>query len=458
MLIIISDLHLTDGTSGETIKSGAFRAFRERIRDLAYDASWRSNGRYKPIERLDIVLLGDILDVIRSSSWLGGKVRPWDDPQNQGFRARVKKITKDILAANADSVSVLRSLQDPKVITIPKATQSGEPKRVKHDPDASGRNAVEVQVHYLVGNHDWFYHLPGSSYNSVRKAIVDAVGLANDPSEPFAHDPSESAVIRALYKQHRVLARHGDIYDPFNFEADRNASSLGDAIVIELLNRFPKVVEQTLGEQLPNDVLLGLRETDNVRPLLAIPVWLNGLLKRLCPDPKLRRQVKDVWDDLASDFLKLPFVRKRDSFFQLNDLVDKLEWALLFSKGLSLGRLSRVLNWWNAHATGARDTFYEHALSEQAFKNRTAEFVVYGHTHRHELVPLDLSYSPRGELKQFYLNSGTWRRVHELAKLAPKEEEFVDYYVLTYLAFYKDDERGGRKFECWSGALGAAPA
>ena len=41
MLVIISDLHLTDGTSGETINAGAFRVFRERLSDLAYDASWR---------------------------------------------------------------------------------------------------------------------------------------------------------------------------------------------------------------------------------------------------------------------------------------------------------------------------------------------------------------------------------------------------------------------------------
>ena len=61
MLVIISDLHLTDGTSGETIRVGAFRAFRERLRDLVYDASWRADGKYKPLEELNLVLLGDIL-------------------------------------------------------------------------------------------------------------------------------------------------------------------------------------------------------------------------------------------------------------------------------------------------------------------------------------------------------------------------------------------------------------
>jgi hypothetical protein len=64
MLVIISDLHLTDGTSGETIRPGAFRALRENLRELAYDASWRSDKKYVPVDGIDLVLLGDILDII----------------------------------------------------------------------------------------------------------------------------------------------------------------------------------------------------------------------------------------------------------------------------------------------------------------------------------------------------------------------------------------------------------
>jgi len=58
MLVIISGLHPTDGTSGETIRSGAFNGFRERFRDLAYDASWRGDDEYRPLEDIDLLLLG----------------------------------------------------------------------------------------------------------------------------------------------------------------------------------------------------------------------------------------------------------------------------------------------------------------------------------------------------------------------------------------------------------------
>ena len=61
MLIILSDLHLNDGTTGETLSPEAFALFADRLKELAITASWRSDGAYRPIERIDLVLLGDVL-------------------------------------------------------------------------------------------------------------------------------------------------------------------------------------------------------------------------------------------------------------------------------------------------------------------------------------------------------------------------------------------------------------
>ena len=455
MLVIISDLHLTDGTSGETIRAGAFKAFRERLRDLAYDASWRADGKYEPITELHLVLLGDILDVIRSTKWLSDAVRPWNNPQSPAFISKIRTINNAILEQNADSLAVLKSLDDGKTTTVPPATSDGKPATVSREPGAKERQPVKVHIHYLVGNHDWFYHLPGTAYNKVRESVVGKMGLANRADTPFPHDPSESAILQRIYEEHRVFARHGDMYDPFNYEHDRNASSLGDAIVVELLNRFPEEVRKQMGKVLPEECTNGLKEIDNVRPLLVVPVWIDGLLRRTCPDPSMAKTVKQIWDKLADDFLHLDFVRKRDAVFNLFDAVDKLEWALKFSRGVSLNNLSRLLSWIKEKAVTSESSYYAHALTEPAFKNRKAKFIVYGHTHHHEVVPLDSAAMEEGLVNQMYVNSGTWRRVHELARMNPNEEEFMGYHVMTYLAFFKDDERGGRRFESWSGCLGA---
>ena len=54
----------------------------ERLCDLAWRASWRADGSYRPIDRIDLVLLGDVLDIMGSRRWLASPCRPWDDHQS----------------------------------------------------------------------------------------------------------------------------------------------------------------------------------------------------------------------------------------------------------------------------------------------------------------------------------------------------------------------------------------
>jgi UDP-2,3-diacylglucosamine pyrophosphatase LpxH len=459
MVVIISDLHLTDGSSGETIRSGAFRMFADRLRDLAYNASWRPDGTYLPLEELHLILLGDILDIIRSTQWLeeenGASVRPWSDSASLPFINKVSAITAKVIENNAPSLAILKSFSQDATITVPEATAERKPAKVGWEPDAPHRQPVRVRIHYLVGNHDWFFHLPYEPYNAIRQAVVDAIGVETPANKPFPHDPYESDVLRQIYEDHRIFARHGDIYDPYNFPGDRNSSSLGDAVVVELVDRFAMAVRGQMGQQLPELLLTGLKEIDNLRPTAMIPVWIDGLLRKTCPnDPSTQKKVKDVWDCMVDDFIKLDFVQQHHSFFHLFDSVSDLEWGLKFSKGVSHGNLSRLFAWIDDKFAAQQNSYYPHALSEVNFKNRMARFIVYGHTHWYEQVPLSSILTDDGVLNQIYINSGTWRPYHELARPHPEQEEFVGYQVMTYLSFFKDDERNGRLFESWSGALG----
>lgn len=453
MLVVISDLHLTDGTSGTTISERAFKIFRERLREMAYQASWRADGTYKPIEKIDVLLLGDVLDVIRSVKWLDENVRPWDDTQSTEFVQMVQKINSDILSTNEPSFEILRGLNSDDRslrITLPPEDGAGSVAKIGHEPEAEGRVPVDVSIHYMVGNHDWFYHLKGEEYDILRQSVVEAMGLANDFREPFAHESSESTTILEVLNAHEVYARHGDIYDPFNYEGDRDASSLGDAIVVELLNRFPVEVRKQLGDQLPKECLDGLNEIDNVRPLLMIPVWVDALLDKTCSaQPDLAKKVKKIWNSLSDEFLKLEFVRSRDKWWNPLDAVDKLELGLKITSAISFDKIADVIKWFTKKRQGGDESYYKHSLEEQAFKDKKS-FIIYGHTHHSEIVPLDAENNK----DQIYINSGTWRAVFEMAKSETKVPRFVDYKVMTYLTFFKEDERGGKKFEIWSGNLG----
>ncbi len=458
MLVIVSDLHLTDGTSGKTIDSSAFRIFRQRLCDLAYDASYQKNGVYRPIESVDLILLGDILDPIRSTKWLrkeNGKVesiRPWHDSQSPEFINKIGLISRAIIKRNADSLAVLKGLNDGKTITIPPA-QNGKPANVAWNTDSPDRVPVAVNIHYMVGNHDWFYHLPGKEYDEIRQTVIDAIGLVPPAANVFPHSPAESSVLTEIMRQHKVFARHGDVFDAINFEQNRNISSIGDVIVVELLNRFPELVTEQLGQKLPRLFTFGLRELDNVRPNIIVPLWINNLLRLTCSDqPALVKEVHGLWNDLVNQFFKLDFVKQHDTYNPFDE-INKLQSTLRFSEDISfesLGQLVKKFFPW----LGDEGSYAKNALQEESIQNRTAQFVVYGHTHRTEIVPLD-SIEVRGQsLDQIYFNSGTWRRVHELARLIPNKETFVSHNVMTYLAFFKRNERKGRPFEYWSGALG----
>jgi len=448
MLVIISDLHLTDGTSGATVSPGAFELMAERLVDLSISASQRRDGRYQPVERLDLLLLGDVLDVIRSTQWLDGQARPWDGHDSQSLFQQVARITGDILGLNKPALAVLRRLAK-QGLTVPPALTNGRP--------VAGECAhVPVRIHYMVGNHDWFFHLPGEHYNKLRRQLASHMGLATSPNAPFPHEPWESNELLQVLRRHKVFARHGDIYDPFNYEGDRDASSLGDVIVLELLSRFNIQVARQLGDDLPTAALAGLRELDNVRPVLLIPVWIDGLLERSCPQPAIRKEVKRIWDNLADQFLEHPFVRERDTWCPV-DIVDSLQKALKFSRRLSVGWASWIARFYAELRGASTDSYYQHALSEQDFRNRRARHIVYGHTHHSEVIPLDASFADGFVLHQTYFNSGTWRRVHDQTRLNLREHEFMPADTMTYLAFFKDDERRGRPYETWTGTLGINP-
>ena len=142
MLVTISDVHLTDGTSGTTIDSNAFNIFRERLKDLAYAASDREvNGKeiYRPVKEIHLLLLGDILDVIRSTRWLQDDVRPWHDPTSKVFINKVRDITGAIVTNNAQALGVFRSLG-----------QSGFDIQATK-PDTGEKAHVKVFIYYAVG-------------------------------------------------------------------------------------------------------------------------------------------------------------------------------------------------------------------------------------------------------------------------------------------------------------------
>ena len=452
MLIIISDLHLTDGTAGESVVPGALAMLSGRLHEMAVHASWRASGSYRPIERMDIVLLGDVLDLMTSQRWLAERdVRPWSEPGDPRLVDLVTKITSDVLRHNHQSLESLRALAADGGMTLPPADTSGAP-AWEADPQP-----VAVRIHYMVGDHDWPLHIEGTSYNLLRQSVARHLGLSTRHDVPFPHDPLESEELLEVQRRHRVLARHGDLGDPLALCGDRDRASLTDALVIELVGRFVSAAGAQLGERLPPAAMIALGDMHDVRPLPLVAVWLDGILQRTCPLPADRRAVEEFWDRLVERLLELPPVREARQG-AAEGMVDGLARALLFGKRPASGWSKATRGWLRRLYGREVDSCYALALAEEDFRNRRAKHVVYGHTHRAEMVPLDASYVGTYVLNQVYFNAGCWRRVQRPTAVAPDGNEFIACDTVNCLAFYQGDEREGRPYESWSATLGAPPS
>jgi len=223
---------------------------------------------------------------------------------------------------------------------------------------------------------------------------------------------------------------------------------------MEVCNRYPEELKRR--SELNQEIVDNMRHITNIRPALATPLWVTGQLRKLAMENKLKEvgeaELKGIWDDLADNFLHLDFVHQADKAFEF-DIVDTMQLAIKISKVISFETIDNlVFRLQNKKSAGSDRSFTSYALQEPAFLDNSARYIVYGHTHHHEIVPLDADGEPPLEQDQFYFNSGTWRSYYDLAVKDPKEQKFVRYQTLTYLTFYKDEEREGRLFETWSGA------
>ena len=447
MLIILSDLHLTDGTCGVSISPDAFYVFTERLDEMAMRASWREDGSYQPIDEIKILLLGDILDPLHSTLWLDTEpgmpeyTRPWTDRSKPQYSHKLDQIVDAIIEKNAESLAVLRNIK----VKIPRELESQRNWR-----DIGDIVDVPVYLYYTIGNHDWYFGIPGARFDEIRTKIVDALGLSQS-NTPFPYAPEENEDIEAMLDDYRVYAIHGDRFDTFNFDPSQQGrvhSSLGDVFTVEMLNRFPLEVARQLPE-LPNKVIDNLRELSHVRPALATSLWISSQIKHNNLPDETQTQIKKIWEQMGAEFLALDVVRSYDKSYNF-DSVDKLEIAFTISKIASFQTINDIALWVQEKVWGGTISYAERALEEEAFKSKRANYIVYGHTHHYELKPLDTQETGDQLDDQIYFNSGTWQKFFDLAVNKPYDQKFVPYQVSTYLLFYKDGERRGHKFETLS--------
>jgi len=398
LLIFVSDIHLTDRLHGNAVsKADQFARFWERI------AAARGK---RPAE---LCIVGDLFDLVRSPSWFAGRNRPYHGSSTNGVVKNVDKIVEETIAREAGFFAAIRS-----------KVESGE-----------------LVVHYVIGNHDRLLLTSPAARLRVSRALTGRDDLE-------LHKELE-------FRDHGVLAYHGNVADPINASSD-GEGTIGDAIGNELILKFPRKLRALVGEDHPG--IEQIDDIDDVRPVYAVPAWVR---QQSVMRKELLGPISLVWGETVDEFLAIDFVKswlgKQRKTFSL-DLGKKLRLLLELSR-------NKVI----AHGSDERLTalyrFMQHSFdgkmqdvaAAELHRRRGLRFVVNGHSHFPSMQPLGtIDGKPA-----VYFNTGTWRAVHQIGHDLGGRPSFLAYDAMSYLAFYPTDDKLGRDYEWWTGAMVMAP-
>ena len=196
MLVIISDLHFTDGTTSNwvkgkdtfNIKPGAFKLLLSKISDII-------ENKKDLIQKVCFIYNGDIFDPLRSYRWFDADEdeQPWSMPLGKKkLYAKCREIVKEIIddhKANREALSWLSGNHD----------EFNEVWRVDSKIDRV----------YIPGNHDRILNLDPDCRKMVRECLLDQSGSKVFKNNYF--DPDF----------HQTLVMHGHESDAFNCEIGR---------------------------------------------------------------------------------------------------------------------------------------------------------------------------------------------------------------------------------------------
>lgn len=392
MIIFISDLHLMDEGFKEAIPTS-------RLVQVVGGTIRRAVERGVKEHDIQLVLLGDIFEIIKSQQWIDNDVRPWE-PSTAKHQSVVLSIYKSILKANASFEQWLTSLHT----TYP-----------------------QLRLIYIPGNHDLAIN---TDMGMLVRPMLRTL-LAQTATTDLFPDEIRDA-------KHSVLARHGHEWDTNNRSGARGGP-FGDAIVIEVLTRLPLRMAEMLGKKLRNDQLDFLFELDNVRPQTqgGLACWLESGLATLCQD---RRDAAEAFDDVFNETIDalwtLGRTKKFEAYSYSSRTTRTTAWIVTkIAKARGVHRLMRLF----PLKEDGRGHYPDHVRQLLAVApNASVKYFLCGHTHIPEHLPL--SY---GHGQCVYMNTGTWRRVHLARNLdrPSSAPAFASHQAECVAAIFDSDEQ-----------------
>lgn len=204
MLVVTANWAIPDGSVAAPPHNALSARLVGDVRLAAVRAGFRRDGRYRPIERLVLVLAGDTFDGLLSDRWLDG-VRPWE--RRREAMVRHGDVFRLAWRHARRPLAVVARLAR-RGIAVPSSDRHGR-------PVLAARVSVPVHVVMLLGDRDTAFERLGGGMVSGRRAIGlgtiwDGDGLRvahGNECDPLAAREGEPTLLASLTVD--LLARFG---------------------------------------------------------------------------------------------------------------------------------------------------------------------------------------------------------------------------------------------------------
>lgn len=274
MLVCSANWLLPDGSLSRPPAASTVAAFMREIAALAGRAGFRRDGRYQPVDRVDLVLAGDMLDTIASTRWLGA-LRPWH------ATVAATRLQADIVAASLRrgrrTIASLRRLAR-QGISVPDATPLAR-------PASDRRRVVPVRMVILAGDRDRW--LPPAEHADP--------ALASWPPATCTRWGDDGT----------VLISHGHRFDPATASSDSGEPrppTVRESLAIDLAAAFVWQVREACSFAGTHALARACAEADPLAIPTAIASWLRHRhldMASLMPLRSLWQQAVGRWQRQA---------------------------------------------------------------------------------------------------------------------------------------------------------------
>ena len=428
MLVVLSDLHFSEAQSTQigghrfnrNLPAEAYRAYFSELNQFA---------KANQVDKVDLVLAGDTLEISRSGIWLEGEQRPYINNDAVEPGSEVEAVILKILEAIADEEKVKETLE---------AFQN-----------LGDFFDMKVDLHIILGNHDRL----ANATPEIRKRVREMFGIngSSDRIDNFC-------VFKDDGGNPFCLVRHGHEYDPTNFSinirkmetiptafplAAYDKAVLGDITTSEFGAALSHLFivehgEETILESKKRMALYQrLMEFDDVRPTTA---WLAYLFST----PGVNKE--KTWKLIKPAFTKIINTLAYHEEFhntlkQSNALSPVMRVLLMgilrsgiFKQGVPYWMMKRIMKIVSRNIKVKSQVKWAKRESLLQTDGATCKCVVSGHTH---FAEVSLITAKKG-YEQYYINTGTWRNVIPATR---KFKHFGRLKALTKVILFDPEEK-----------------